>query len=119
MPHAFDRAADRGLDALGQLGLADDVGDPIRYAAQILAVGTHPDIERAANLVMVHFGGGLNRGNAADHIQARRLRQLRSAQRNGAHVGKASDRAFGILHIEEIVVIIPRVDPDVRGNHLV
>ena len=41
------------------------VGD----AAQVLAERTHVDIDDAANLVVVHFGGRLDARDGADRVQ--------------------------------------------------
>ena len=42
-----------------------------------------------------------------------------AVQRNGPQIEQALNLLFGILHVQEVVVVVPRIDPDIRRDHLV
>ena len=51
--------------------------DCIRDRAQILAERPHVDIDRAADLIVIDFGGAFDALDAADHVEARRTERSR------------------------------------------
>ena len=74
-PHALHHAAQSHADVLGQFASrATILSIAVGTLPQILAARRDINVHDAAQLVMVHFGGRLNVADAADGVEAGRLR---------------------------------------------
>src|SRR6266550_4298558 len=104
---------------LGILAPAISFEIPSAIPAQVLAMWANEDIYGTPDLVVVHLGGGLETGDLADHVEPCWPDQTRRTQRDRAEIQHALNLRFGVLNVQEIVVVIPRIDPDVGSYHLV
>ena len=68
-------------------------------------------------LIVVHFGRGLDHAHVRDLIQIGRKFQIEAAQRHGLQILDGVQLIFRILHGYEIVVAAVRVDPVAGGDH--
>ena len=103
----------------GSLVCAISVVDLIGDRAEAFVQRAHINIEHAADLVVIHFGGRFEARDVADHVEARRALQSGAVQRNGAQIEQALNLLLGILNVQEIVVVVLRIDPDIRRDHLI
>ena len=107
-------------DTFGDFGLGDDVVDGGGDAAEVLAERADVDVDDAAELVVIDFGGRLDAVDAGDRVETRAdCGRPAAAQRNGAQVGDAAHLVLGVLHGEHVVVAVAGIDPVAGRDHLV
>src|SRR5207302_1338430 len=110
---------DRDIHPRRQFGPCQQSIDLIGDSSQALTQRANIDIEDTADLVVVHFRGRFEAADTADHIKPRRALQSCSMKRDSPDVEHALNLLLGILHVEEVVVVVLWIDPDVRRHHLI
>ena len=80
-------------------------------ASQVFRSGAHINIELAANLVVVDFGGSQDRFDIRYHPKARWLAYAIGMQRNGFEILDCMNLRFGVLNSEEVIVSVFAIDP--------
>ena len=68
---------------------------------------------------MNHLGRSFDALDISEHVQTRRLRDAIGVQRNRLQILDRTDLRLGILNCEEIIISVARIDPQIRGDHLV
>jgi len=85
--------------------------------AQVLPRRRDIDVDRSADLIMVHLGGGQDVGDVNHRIQPRWFSEMGCAQRHRTEIGNVLHEVLGVLDGQQVIVARRGVDPVARGDH--